>query len=136
MVGTADTLSWCVAVCVAVSLCGCACVAVAVAVAVWLCVWLCVWLWLWLWLWLCGCGCVAVAVCVCGHCFRPPGEPPAGLQWTSVLPRSKLGPNQQHTFSAAGAAKKPFTHLRLCMFPDGGISRFRVYGSLAPPSKL
>lgn len=50
--------------------------------------------------------------------------------WNSVLPRTKLQAHTRHYFDqellAAGAA----SHLRFNIFPDGGISRLRVYGEL------
>jgi allantoicase len=51
--------------------------------------------------------------------------------WRQLLPRVPLKANRVHLFRRqlhdAGAA----THVRLNIFPDGGISRFRVFGSAA-----
>ncbi|KAI9801466.1 MAG: Allantoicase [Piccolia ochrophora] len=41
------------------------------------------------------------------------------------------GPSQRHAW-ALPALTKPYTHVRLCMHPDGGIARFRVYGVAVP----
>ena len=54
------------------------------------------------------------------------------LDWFEVLPQIKLRPNHQHVFERELRARGPVTHVRLNIFPDGGISRFRVYGTLAP----
>ena len=52
--------------------------------------------------------------------------------WKVLLPPLKLGPSQNHEvgseqFLVAG----PVSHLRVKMFPDGGISRIRVMGTPA-----
>ncbi len=52
------------------------------------------------------------------------------LAWTPVLPESKLQPHARHRFEDLLAAG-PFTHVRLSIFPDGGVARMRVYGTLA-----
>jgi len=44
----------------------------------------------------------------------------------------ELSANKRHFFTAAELqGTGPFSHVRLNMFPDGGISRLRVYGNLA-----
>ena len=48
--------------------------------------------------------------------------------WHAVLPRTRLLPDTSHRFRVSVA--EPVTHLRLDVFPDGGIARFRVYGEL------
>ena len=57
------------------------------------------------------------------------GEPTAAMEWDEVLPPSKLGPDALHVFELRLAA--PATYVRLNMYPDGGISRLRVHGTLA-----
>lgn len=55
------------------------------------------------------------------------------LQWTEILPRTKLQPNVQHFFENELKQKemeRSFDYLRLNIFPDGGISRFRAYGKV------
>jgi allantoicase len=46
-----------------------------------------------------------------------------------VLPRSPLKPGSQNLFGAAEITRA--THLRLNIFPDGGVARFRAYGRVA-----
>jgi allantoicase len=53
---------------------------------------------------------------------------PHSEHWRCVLPAAKLSADASHSFEDL-EAKGPFTHLRLKMFPDGGISRMRCYGS-------
>ena len=54
------------------------------------------------------------------------GEP-AG--WTELLPRTPLAPDRRHTFDAALTPLSGVTHVRLNIFPDGGIARLRVFGT-------
>src|SRR3954452_9721167 len=46
--------------------------------------------------------------------------------WTEILPRSPLQGDAQNLFAVQAAM--PFTHLRLNIFPDGGVARLRVHG--------
>ncbi|HEY6547383.1 MAG TPA: allantoicase [Vicinamibacteria bacterium] len=51
--------------------------------------------------------------------------------WREVLPRMKLRPHHRHFYTRELEAAGPFTHLRLRIFPDGGVSRLRVHGRAA-----
>jgi len=55
--------------------------------------------------------------------------------WSTILPPSTCGPSQRQAWrvSGPGVQGKEFTHLRLKQFPDGGIARLRVYGTVVPP---
>ena len=46
--------------------------------------------------------------------------------WTEVLPATALGPSSHHVLESVSNAA--WTHLRVNIFPDGGIARLRVYG--------
>jgi allantoicase len=48
--------------------------------------------------------------------------------WVAVLPETRLQPDTTHRFRSP--VDDAVTHLRLEIFPDGGIGRFRVYGAL------
>jgi allantoicase len=48
--------------------------------------------------------------------------------WWPVLPERRLQPDTAHRFRTVSDV--PVTHLRLDVFPDGGIGRFRAYGHL------
>jgi allantoicase len=50
-----------------------------------------------------------------------------------LLPQSPLLPGAQNLFVARPAGV--VTHLRLNIFPDGGVARFRAYGKVAPSWK-
>ena len=56
----------------------------------------------------------------------------ADADWSEVLPRSPLAPGRQNLFSIDSG--QTFTHVRLNIYPDGGIARFRTYGIVTPPS--
>lgn len=47
--------------------------------------------------------------------------------WTQILPRTKLGPHRQHQFQLENT-DAPYTHVRVTIYPDGGIKRVRVFG--------
>ncbi|MGW7369696.1 allantoicase [Streptomyces sp. NPDC054841] len=48
--------------------------------------------------------------------------------WTEFLPRTRLQPDTNHRFVLDTPAVG--THVRIDIFPDGGFSRLRLYGSL------
>ncbi len=50
--------------------------------------------------------------------------------WTTILPQSKLSADNEHFFEEAIINKGPFTHVRLSIFPDGGVSRMRLWGKV------
>jgi allantoicase len=50
--------------------------------------------------------------------------------WTEILPKSELKGGSDNLFAIA--SDKPWTHLRLNIFPDGGVARLRVYGDVTP----
>ncbi len=47
-----------------------------------------------------------------------------------VVPRTRVQPDTRHRFRVSGAA--PATHVRLDVYPDGGLARLRVEGELTP----
>lgn len=49
------------------------------------------------------------------------------LAWTTIVGPQKLEAHRQHVFEAL-EARGPFTHVRLSIYPDGGIARLRLYG--------
>lgn len=53
-----------------------------------------------------------------------------GSEWKTLLPQSPLQPHTRHRFDAL-AAGSAATHARLSIYPDGGIARLRLFGTLA-----
>jgi allantoicase len=49
--------------------------------------------------------------------------------WSTILPQQKLSADNEHEFSIEN--KNVFSHVRLNIFPDGGISRLRLWGKKA-----
>ena len=60
-------------------------------------------------------------------CYAPDGQLDQ-VEWHSLLPNSVLGSSQHHIFEIA--SDQVFTHIRLNIFPDGGVARLRVYGEV------
>jgi allantoicase len=54
--------------------------------------------------------------------------------WRVLLPESKLQADRQLVFREDVAPLGPVTHVRLNIFPDGGVSRLRLFGRLAEGS--
>jgi len=52
------------------------------------------------------------------------------MEWTDVIPRTKLRAHARHLFAKELRARGPFTHVRLRIYPDGGVSRLRVHGRI------
>jgi allantoicase len=52
--------------------------------------------------------------------------------WETILGKQECGPSQRHAWQLDKITEKAYTHVRLLMFPDGGIARFRLYGVAVP----
>jgi len=50
--------------------------------------------------------------------------------WTQILPRQKLEGDTRNAFAID--YRKRFTHVKLEIFPDGGVARLRVHGEVTP----
>jgi allantoicase len=50
------------------------------------------------------------------------------LSWKEILPKSHLDAGSQNFYTCH--SDEIFTHLRLHVYPDGGVARFRVYGEV------
>jgi allantoicase len=55
---------------------------------------------------------------------------PASLPWREVLPRTRLQAHTRHFYEEGLQESGTVTHLRFNIYPDGGVSRLRVYGEL------
>jgi allantoicase len=53
-----------------------------------------------------------------------------GAPWKEILPKTKLHPHKQHYFEKELIDVGSVTHIRLNIFPDGGVSRLRAYGAI------
>jgi allantoicase len=52
----------------------------------------------------------------------------AATDWEPVLAQSKLTASTRHFLPAGAAAPARMSHVKLSIFPDGGVSRFRLWG--------
>ena len=71
----------------------------------------------------------APGACSVDACAAEDWVPPDSADWRALLPRADLQPHTRHEFAElrdAGVA----THLRLNIFPDGGVARLRAFGSV------
>ena len=50
--------------------------------------------------------------------------------WETLLPQQKLSADNEHEFVKEINAHSGITHVRLNIFPDGGISRLRLFGKI------
>ncbi len=54
----------------------------------------------------------------------------ARAEWTELLPRSALAGDSKNIFAIADGRR--YTHVRLNIFPDGGVARLRIHGEVVP----
>jgi allantoicase len=59
-------------------------------------------------------------------CVSDEDVPEAG--WTEIVPRTDLAGDQHHFVEVSDP--NTWTHLRLNIYPDGGVARLRVYGEV------
>jgi len=52
-------------------------------------------------------------------------------EWRTLLPKSALQPHTRHRFDDLGPPAQPATHARLSIYPDGGVARLRLFGTLS-----
>lgn len=52
--------------------------------------------------------------------------------WITLVPQARLQPHARHSFDVAAGAR--VSHVRLNIFPDGGIARLRLFGTVTAPT--
>jgi allantoicase len=57
---------------------------------------------------------------------------PEDVRWSELLPMVRLQPHTRHTFEDEILPIAEATHIRLSIFPDGGIARLRLWGAATP----
>jgi len=50
------------------------------------------------------------------------------LKWKTIIGKKKTKANSHHLFNIS--SKSIFTHIKLNIFPDGGVARLRLYGNI------
>ena len=58
------------------------------------------------------------------------GDDISTIEWRELLPMSKLQAHTKHVFADELADLGAITHVRLNIFPDGGVSRLRLFGRI------
>jgi len=75
-----------------------------------------------------------VSVEACGAEGYPSPADLAEAAWTTLVPRSPVAGDARNDFEVEPGQRA--THVRLTMFPDGGVARLRVYGEPVPDPRL
>src|SRR4051812_24829037 len=70
------------------------------------------------------------ALDACGLAGMPTPETLTQAAWHELHPRQPLQGDAHNRFAVERAA--PATHLRLRIYPDGGVARLRVFGTVVP----
>ena len=65
----------------------------------------------------------------CAEGYPSPAEL-AGLRWHELVPRSAAVGDTANSYPVAD--RRRWTHVRLSIYPDGGVARFRVHGEVVP----
>lgn len=52
----------------------------------------------------------------------------SGVEWKVLLARTRLGPSAIHTFRSEVQRIDMISHVRLTIYPDGGVMRLRLWG--------
>jgi allantoicase len=63
------------------------------------------------------------------------GDELTDVRWQEILPKTKLEANRRHFFESELISISGCTHIRLNIYPDGGVSRLRVWGRAALPNE-
>jgi allantoicase len=75
-----------------------------------------------------------VSVEACGAEGYPAPDELAAASWTTLVPRSTVAGDSRNDFEVT--VEQRFTHVRLTIFPDGGVARLRVHGEPVPDPRL
>jgi allantoicase len=57
-------------------------------------------------------------------------DPEPNTQWSEIIPQTDVLPDEQNPIPCA--SQQRWTHLRLRIYPDGGVARFRAFGEVIP----
>ncbi len=57
------------------------------------------------------------------------------FEWQKIIEPTKLQAHHQHYFTVEKEQQGPFTHVRLSIAPDGGVSRLRLFGTAQSTNK-
>ena len=61
-------------------------------------------------------------------CLSKKGLPSKNCKWIKILNKKIAKPNSHHFFNVKN--KSNFSHVKLNIYPDGGVARIRIYGTM------
>ena len=67
-------------------------------------------------------------------CFDKKNITNKNFKWTTILKKKSTKANSHHFFNIKN--KSTFSHVKLNIFPDGGVARLRVYGTIENKKKF
>ena len=67
-------------------------------------------------------------------CFSKKNIPNKNSKWRTILKKKSTKANSHHFFNIKN--KSIFSHIKLNIFPDGGVARLRVYGTIENKKKF
>jgi allantoicase len=76
----------------------------------------------------------SVQACACEGYPAPADLLGPAVTWSPIVPRSALAGDSENRFAVADARR--FTHVRLTIYPDGGVARLRVDGEVIPDPRM
>lgn len=76
----------------------------------------------------------ACAVDACAGDGYPSPTELAGATWHEVVPQTQLQAGTEHRLAVTDEHR--WTHVRLAIYPDGGVARLRVHGDVLPDPRL
>ena len=75
--------------------------------------------------------CAADACSVTGYpAFEEIAADSEAVTWQEIVPRGLVTGDARHAFKVSSGRR--YTHVRLNIFPDGGVARLRVHGEVVP----
>ncbi|OMH84635.1 putative allantoicase [Zancudomyces culisetae] len=75
---------------------------------------------------------VEACIMACNSLSSNPESDP-NCFWYQILSKKPLDPNTQNKF-VLSLPKEPFSHVKLTIYPDGAVSRLRIFGHCVDPS--
>ena len=75
-----------------------------------------------------------VSVEACGAEGYPGPAELAAAEWATLVPRGPVQGDARNEFTVS--VEQRFTHVRLTIYPDGGVARLRVFGEPVPDPRL
>jgi allantoicase len=69
--------------------------------------------------------------CSLDACHAPGERVPSEVRWMTLVPETALRPHTVHELRDTVRAVGTVTHVRLNIFPDGGVARLRLHGVIA-----